>query len=128
MHRIFYLFVGGGVGTIARYLTSLAAARLLSPSFPFGTLIVNVAGCFFIGFIHTSAMFSARVSPETRLFLTTGVMGGLTTYSTFNYEALVLFEQGALLRGLTYLSATLIGGIVAGVLGTWSARALLAIM
>lgn len=125
MHRIFYVFVGGGAGTVARYLTSLAAARFLSASFPFGTLIVNVVGCFLIGFIHMSAMLTARVSPETRLFLTTGVVGGLTTYSSFNYEALTLVEQGATLRAVAYLSATLLGCAGAGVLGTWSARAML---
>jgi CrcB protein len=122
MHRIFYVFVGGGAGSIARYLAAIAAARFLSPAFPFGTLIVNVAGCFLIGFIHTTAMLTTRVSPDARLFLTTGVLGGLTTYSAFNYEMLSLFEQGATMRGATYLTATLAGSALAGVLGTWSAR------
>jgi CrcB protein len=128
MHRIFLVFVGGGAGSVARYFASLAAARFLSPSFPFGTLIVNLAGCFLIGFVHTSAMHSARVSPETRLFLTTGVLGGLTTYSSFNYEALTLFEEGATLRAFVYLAATLLGCAGAGLLGTWSARALLSMV
>ena len=73
---------------------TLAAVRLLSPDFPFGTLIVNLVGCFFIGFVHSFAMLTVRLSPDVRLFLTTGVMGGLTTYSSFNYETLAMFDQG----------------------------------
>jgi len=92
MSRILLVLAGGGVGSVLRYLTTLAAVRLLSPNFPFGTLIVNLVGCFFIGFVHTLALLTARVSPETRLFLTTGVLGGLTTYSSFNYEALALVD------------------------------------
>lgn len=125
MLRIFYVFVGGGAGSVARYLTALFAARILSPTFPFGTLIVNVVGCFLIGFIHTTAMITSRVSPDTRLLLTTGVIGGLTTYSSFNYEMLSLLEEGATARAVTYLMATLVGCALAGVLGTWSARSLL---
>jgi CrcB protein len=125
MNRIFYVFVGGGAGSVARYLTSLAADRLFAPSFPFGTLIVNIVGCFLIGFVHAAAMLSSRWSPDTRIFLTTGVLGGLTTYSAFNYETLKLFEEGQGLRAALYLSSTLLGCAGAGVLGTWSARSML---
>ena len=124
MHRIFYVFIGGGAGSVARYVVALLAARILSPTFPFGTLIVNVVGCFLIGFIHTTAMITTRVSPDARLFLTTGVIGGLTTYSSFNYEMLSLFDQGVA-RTVAYLTATLVGCALAGVLGTWSARSML---
>lgn len=126
MIRIIYVFLGGGAGSVARYLTALAAARLISPEFPFGTLIVNFVGCFLIGFIHSVAMLSARLSPEARLFLTTGVLGGLTTYSAFNYETLSFFEQGQVARAAGYAAAMLLGCAAAGVLGVWSARALVA--
>lgn len=124
MNPIFYVFLGGGAGSVARYLTTIAAARLISPEFPFGTLIVNLVGCFLIGFVHSIALVSARLSPETRLFLTTGVLGGFTTYSAFNYETLSFFEQGQVARGAGYAAAMLLGCAVAGVLGVWSARAL----
>ena len=65
MIRIIYVFLGGGAGSVARYLTTLAAARLISPEFPFGTLIVNLVGCFLIGFIHSVAMLSARLSERS---------------------------------------------------------------
>lgn len=128
MIRALYVFLGGGAGSVARYFTALAAARFISPEFPFGTLIVNVLGCFFIGFVHSVAMISARLSPESRLFLATGVLGGFTTYSAFNYEALSLFEQGHVARAAAYATATLVGCALAGILGVWSARAMLETM
>ena len=126
MSRILLVLAGGGVGSVLRYLTTLAAVRLLSPNFPFGTLIVNLVGCFFIGFVHTLALLTARVSPETRLFLTTGVLGGLTTYSSFNYEALALVDQERAVSAGVYVAVMLVGCAVAGLLGTFSACALVA--
>ena len=107
---------------MARYLTTIAAARLISPAFPFGTLLVNLVGCFFIGFVQSFAVSTARLSPDARLFLTTGVLGGLTTYSAFNYETLTLLEQGQTGRALVYAAAMLAGCAGAGVLGVWGAR------
>ena len=126
MSRILLVLAGGGVGSVLRYLTTLAAVRLLSPNFPFGTLIVNLVGCFFIGFVHTLALLTARVSPETRLFLTTGVIGGLTTYSSFNYEALALVDQERAVSAGVYVAVMLVGCAVVGLFGTFSARALVA--
>jgi fluoride exporter len=124
LNPIFYVFLGGGAGSVARYLTTIAAARLISPELPFGTLIVNAVGCFLIGFVHTVAMVSVRLSPETRLFVTTGVLGGFTTYSAFNYETLRFFDQGQAARGAGYATAMIIGCAIAGALGVWSARAI----
>jgi fluoride exporter len=124
MSRIFYVFLGGGAGSAARYLVTIAAARLLSPALPFGTLIANGIGCFLIGFVHSFAMQSARLSSDVRLFLTTGVLGGLTTYSTFNYEALEMFERGETTRAMLYAATMLVGCAGAGVLGIWVARSL----
>jgi len=125
MNRVVYVFLGGGAGSVARYLTTIAAARLISPAFPFGTLIVNLIGCFFVGFVHTLAVFSARLSSDTRLFLTTGVLGGLTTYSAFNYETLSLVEQGEARSAVLYAAAMLVGCGAAGILGIWGARSIL---
>jgi CrcB protein len=126
MNRVILVLVGGGVGSVLRYLTVLAAVRFVSPSFPFGTLVVNLVGCFAIGFVHTFATITARISPDARLFLTTGVMGGLTTYSSFNYEALELVGQSRTPEATMYFLATVLGCAIAGLLGTWSARALVA--
>jgi CrcB protein len=127
VNRILLVLVGGGLGSVARYLTTLAAVRLLSPDFPFGTLAVNLVGCFFIGFVHSFAVLTVRLTPEVRLFLTTGVLGGLTTYSSFNYEALTMLDQGRTTHALVYLLGTLVGCGVAGVLGLATARAVVAL-
>src|SRR6266536_1881002 len=81
LNRVLLVMVGGGIGSVARYLTTLAAVRFVSATFPLGTLVVNLVGCFLIGFVHAFASLTIRLSPEARLFLTTGVMGGMTTYS-----------------------------------------------
>lgn len=95
MDRLLFIALGGALGTVARYLISLAAARWLGPEFPYGTLIVNAVGAFLIGVVQELGTETMLVSDHTRLFLTTGVMGGLTTYSTFSYETVRLMEANA---------------------------------
>jgi CrcB protein len=124
MMRFLLVLAGGGLGSALRYLTVLAAVRFVTPNFPVGTLVVNVVGCFFIGFVHSFAILTARISPEARLFLTTGVMGGLTTYSSFNYEALAMIEQGQVGQAIGYALAMVLTCVAAGLLGTWSAHVL----
>jgi CrcB protein len=126
VNRVLLVLLGGGIGSVARYLVTLAAVRLLSPDFPFGTLVVNLTGCFFIGFVHTFATMTVRLSPDARLFLTTGVMGGLTTYSSFNYETLAMLDQGRTAPAIVYFSAMVLGCAIAGILGLASARAVVA--
>jgi CrcB protein len=119
MTRFFLICLGGAVGTGARYLTALWASSAFGPTFPAGTLIVNLAGSFLLGFLMGLApIFSANV----RLMLTTGVMGGFTTYSTFNYETTNYFREGAWLMGATNIAATLLGCLVAGLAGIALAR------
>lgn len=85
--------VGGAVGSGMRYLVGLGAARWLGPDFPWGTLIVNLVGAFLIGFVQHLAG-AQLLSEERRLLLSTGVMGGLTTYSAFSYETVRLAQLG----------------------------------
>ena len=93
--RLLLICLGGACGTAARYGVGIAAVRWLGVDFPYGTLIVNVAGSFLIGLIQELAL-STTVIPETlRLVLTVGVMGGFTTYSAFSYETMRLAERGA---------------------------------
>jgi CrcB protein len=124
--RVLLVLVGGGVGSVLRYATAVAAVRFVSPNFPFGTLLVNLVGCFLIGFVHCFATLTARISPDARLFLTTGVLGGLTTYSSFNYEAIAMVEQARPAAAVAYVVATGLGCALAGLIGNWSARALVA--
>ena len=93
--RLLLVAAGGALGSMLRYLVATGAVAWLGPSFPWGTFLVNAAGSFLIGLVQQLAFEALVLSEETRLFLATGVMGGLTTYSAFSYETVRLFETGA---------------------------------
>jgi CrcB protein len=122
--RLAWVCLGSALGGGARYLVNVAAAAALGGALPFGTLFVNLVGSFLIGAILRYALQSGSLSQELQLFLTTGVMGGLTTYSAFNYETLELATKGDLPRALLYVAATLLGCLLAGLAGLWAGRSL----
>ena len=93
--RLLLICLGGAAGTGARYLIGGQAARWLGPEFPYGTLFINVLGSFLIGFIQQVGLTTLAIPETTRLVLTIGVMGGLTTYSSFSYETIRLIENGS---------------------------------
>lgn len=116
---------GSALGGGARYLVTLATANIkaLGAGFPHGTLIVNAVGCFLITFLMAIAAATA-MSTNLRLFLTTGFLGGLTTYSTFDYETTKFFQDGVPATGLLNLAVTVLGCFAAGLLGIAAARAI----
>ena len=124
MDRLAWVCLGSALGGGARYLLSLAALRLLGTSFPYGTLTVNVLGSFLIGLIMHVGLETALISPTARIFLTTGVLGGLTTYSTFNYETLQLATEGDWHLASGNIVATVLACLAAGTLGLAAGRAL----
>ena len=124
MMRFGLVCLGGALGSGARYRVSTAALRLLGPAFPWGTLTVNLVGSFLIVLIMHLGLTTTIVSPELRLFLTTGIMGGLTTYSTFSYETLRYVQDGAPFMAAVNVLVTLCGCFLASVLGLWAGRAL----
>jgi len=95
VQRLLLIALGGAIGTVLRYLTGGVAARWLGVEFPYGTLIVNLVGAFVIGVVQEIGTESLLISDDVRLFLATGMMGGLTTYSAFSYETVRLLELGA---------------------------------
>jgi fluoride exporter len=122
MGRLLWISAGGALGTAARYLLSGWLLRVLGPAFPYGTLAVNVIGSFLLGAIMHVGLETTLMSPDTRLVLGTGVMGGFTTYSTFNYETLQYLQEGAWpLAGLN-VAVTLLVCLAAGALGVAAAR------
>ena len=119
MERVLVVFGAGGTGCVARYLVALAVGRR---AFPYATLAVNVVGSFLIAFILELALTRKTIPPNLQLALTTGFMGGFTTYSSFNFETTQLVLGGHPARGLINVGATLTGGIAAGLLGLWLGR------
>ena len=95
MGRFLLICLGGAIGTGCRYLTTIIAAQWFGTEFPYGTLIVNLVGSFIIGLVQQLGLEALVIPDNARLFLTTGVMGGLTTYSAFSYETVRLMESGA---------------------------------
>jgi len=120
--RLLLVCLGGALGSGARYLVSSWAARVLGPDFPRGTLIVNVTGSFLLCAIMAASAASAAITPELRLFLGAGILGGYTTYSSFNYETLALVEQGSLGVAAANLGLTVFGCAAAGFAGLALAR------
>src|SRR6185369_14167158 len=124
MPRFFWICLAGAAGTGTRYLIALWAAQRFGSSFPYGTLIVNVTGCFLIALIMPVAI-AASWSPTLRSVLTIGYIGGLTTYSSFNYETTRLFQDGVPDVAALNALVTLVGCFAAGWLGLIASRQLL---
>jgi CrcB protein len=119
-----WLAVGGGLGAVARYgLTQWVDARH-EGGFPFGTLAVNVVGCFAIGVIATLADEGRSLPPTARLLLVTGVLGGFTTFSAFGLDTLRMLEAGRLLAGFANAAGSVVLGVAAVVAGVAITRAL----
>ena len=124
MTRFFWICLAGAAGTGCRYLVAIWTAQRLGSAFPFGTLIVNLAGCFAIAAIMHAAL-TLSWSPTLRSAIPIGFIGGLTTYSSFNYETSRLLEEGAVATAALNAIATILGAFVAGWLGMFCARQLL---
>jgi len=124
---IWYVALGGAAGSAARYLLALFVQQRVGTSFPVGTLLVNITGSFLLGFLIRYSLATPAISAETRALLTTGFCGGYTTFSTFSYETMMLFEEGAHGRALGYVLASLLLSLAGTVAGFGVARELLAL-
>ena len=122
MGRFLLVCIGGALGSGARYLVAVWAASALPIAYPMGTTIVNVAGSFLLALVTDLSLRFDVVSPDLRLFLTTGICGGFTTYSTFNWEAYRLVEDRAFALAATYVLGTLVACGVAAILGVLASR------
>ena len=124
MTRFLIICAGGALGTGARYATAVMSAKYLGVEVPYGTLFVNLAGALIIGFVQQLAVQALLVSDDVRLFLTTGMMGGLTTYSTFTYETVRLAQDGAWRGALLNIAVTTGACLALCLLGMVAATAL----
>lgn len=122
MERFLIVCGAGAAGCGARYAISLWSARRFGTAFPYGTLIVNLLGSFLIALVLETAARKASFPPNLRLALSTGFLGGMTTYSSFNYETTALASSGNAARALLNIAITVLGCLVAGYLGILLAR------
>jgi CrcB protein len=116
MRIILAIGIGSFFGGILRYLCSGAVQARFFSSFPYGTLVVNILGCFAIGMVFALSN-RGNLSPEWRLFLATGVLGGFTTYSAFSNETFGMIRDGQFLPALLYVGASIFLGLFATFLG-----------
>ncbi len=114
------VFVGGGIGSICRYALATSLQRSFAGPFPVGTFVVNLAGCFAIGLVGALGLERAAISPEARVFLMVGILGGFTTFSSFTWETLGLLTVRDILRATLYV----MGSVFLGLFGAWLGRLL----
>jgi CrcB protein len=119
---LLYVALGSAIGGVSRYLLGGLVQRMLDTTFPAGTLLVNVTGSFLLGAIIRYALETPSLTPEVRAFLTIGVCGGYTTFSTFSYETMALLEDGEWARAGVYITASVILSLMATFLGLALAR------
>lgn len=124
MTNVFVVFIGGGIGASCRYWLSGVVYRWLPATFPFGNLIVNISGCFLIGVLMTAFSDRFVMSPPLRLFLVIGILGGFTTFSSFSYETISLFRNNEVIAGFLNIAGSVIGCLVATVIGNFAGRML----
>lgn len=111
------VFLGAGLGGVARHGVNLLAASVLGTAFPFGTLAVNIVGSSLMGVVAGALALGAGASPTLRLFLATGLLGGFTTFSAFSLDAVLLIERNQIAAATFYIVASVaasIAGLVAG--------------
>ena len=119
MAKWFNLILGGVAGTLARYFLAGAVYQILGTGFPYGTLAVNLIGCFLIGFLAALAEEKFLLGPNARLLLMVGFCGAFTTFSTFIFETSNLMRDGETLRAFVNVLASVIIGFLVFRLGVF---------
>lgn len=118
------VFIGGGAGAALRHGVNVATARLFGTNLPWGTFTVNVTGSFIMGLIAGYFALRGDASQHWRLFLTTGILGGYTTFSSFSLDTALLYERGALITAALYVVASVVLGLAGLFAGLAIQRAL----
>lgn len=127
MHHYLAIALGGALGSVLRFALNEAISNRFGRAFPWGTLSINVIGSFLIGVLVVLLLERWEVSPAVRLGLMVGVLGGFTTFSSFSLEVVNLMQNGAFLRAMTYVAASVTACILAAAAGIYLARSSLGI-
>lgn len=123
--RVIAIAAGGAIGAVARYGVGAGCVALWGPRFGYGTLLVNVVGCFLLGLLmHEGLVAAERDAPAWHVGLTVGLLGGLTTFSTFGYQTVRHVADGEALLALANVGLNVVVGLVAAAGGVWLAQAL----
>ena len=122
MQNIFAVFIGGGTGAVLRYLAGVLAVKVLNVNLPVSTFVVNIAGCFILGFLFALFVSKPEVNPALKLALTAGFCGGLTTFSTFSLELFEMLKNAQYMQVFVYLVSSLSVGLLAVWIGVNSAK------
>lgn len=122
MLNLLAVFVGGGLGACLRYLTGVLISGNLKINLPVATFLVNIIGCFLIGFLYVIFVEKLQASKQLKLLLTVGFCGGLTTFSTFSAEVFDMIQNGQLLNASAYTALSVIIGCIAVFFGGYCAK------
>lgn len=122
MLNLLAVFVGGGLGACLRYLTGVLISGNLKINLPVATFLVNIIGCFLIGFLYVIFVEKLQASKQFKLLLTVGFCGGLTTFSTFSAEVFDMIQNGQLLNASAYTVLSVIIGCIAVFFGGYCAK------
>jgi CrcB protein len=122
MRTIFFIALGGAIGSVGRYLVQVSVDKYVTISFPLGTMLVNLSGCFLIGLLYGFSLKYEWMTLEWRLFLITGICGGYTTFSSFSYESISLIREGSYGYFILYVAGSVILGLLATLAGMQIAR------
>lgn len=122
--RLLWVFLGGGLGSCARFAIATLAGERFGTGFPYGTLTVNVVGSALLAALVHVSVASELVSADLRVGLAAGVLGGFTTYSAFSQETFAYLQDGAFGLAAAYVALTVVGCLVACLVGYGAARSL----
>ncbi len=122
MLNIISIFLGGGIGAVTRYLISINMAKQIQVNLPFATFLVNIIGCFVIGFLYFLFIEKSDISPALKLSLTVGFCGGLTTFSTFSLELFEMVGNHQFFHAFSYIILSVIICLIMTAIGAYFAK------
>lgn len=108
---------GGALGAVSRFCLGNFISRIIGRALPYGTFVINIVGCFFMGLIMTMIIERGMLSAAWRLLLCVGFLGGFTTFSSFGYETLMLLQEEKIVAALAYVGGSIILGLMSAALG-----------
>jgi fluoride exporter len=124
LKTIVYIAIGGGLGSVFRYLTAVVINKYFQSSFPYATFVTNILGCLLIGLFFGYLEKQNAISSDLKFFLITGFCGGYTTFSTFSHENVNLLQNNQILMAFLYISLSVFIGLMATWLGLILAKAI----